>query len=70
MEAKSLSTTDYTSSSFWKGALPPYRERYEEESDISSHSFHSLESNGEQLNQRDSSTQMVISESLNQLNLT
>jgi hypothetical protein len=70
VEAKALSTTDYTSSSFWKGALPPYRERYEEESDISSHSFHSLESNGEQLHQQDSTTQMVISESLNQLNLT
>ena len=53
VEAKALSTTDYTSSSFWKGALHPYQ-RYEEESDISSHSFHSLESNGEQLNQQDS----------------
>jgi hypothetical protein len=52
-----------------KGTLPPYRERYDK-SDISSHSFHSLESNGEQLHQQDGSTQMVISESLNQLNLT
>jgi hypothetical protein len=70
VEAKSLSTTDYTSSSFWKGALPPYRERYDAHSEVSSHSFHSLESEGEQLNQQDSTTQMNISESLNQLNLT
>jgi len=25
-EAKTLSTDDYSSSSFWKGTLPPYRE--------------------------------------------
>ena len=39
-------------------------------SEVSSQSFHSLESEGEQLNQQDSSTQMIISESLNELNLT
>ena len=59
-----------TSSSFWKGALPPYRERYDAQSEVSSQSFHSSESNGELLYQQESSTQMAISESLNQLNLT
>ena len=44
-EKLSLSVSQYLSLDIWhkrmawKGALPPYRERYLEESDISSHSF-------------------------------
>jgi hypothetical protein len=40
-EARGLPTSDYTSSSFWKGALPPYRDNQPEssESPENSHSF-------------------------------
>jgi hypothetical protein len=47
-EARALPTSDYSSSSFWKGALPPYREReYESEPSESLSSFHSFEEEGE-----------------------
>jgi hypothetical protein len=44
-EAKALSTDDYSSSSFWKGILPPYRELIDidDNSLASRDSFHSIE---------------------------
>jgi hypothetical protein len=48
-EAKTLSTDDYSTSSFWKGALPPYRETIDNEDNsiASPDSFHSIEDDGE-----------------------
>ena len=68
-EAKALPISDYSSSSFWKGALPPYREQYEAQSELSSQSFHSLNSDEQPLYEHDSTTQMDLSTSLKQLNL-
>ena len=48
-EAKMLSTDNYSSSSFWKGALPPYRETIDNyyNSIASPDSFHSIEDYGD-----------------------
>ena len=44
-----LSTDDYSSSSFWKGTLPPYRENIDIDDNLiaSPNSFHSIEDDGE-----------------------
>ena len=44
-EARSLPTSDFTSSSFWKGSLPPYWESKNESAEPSESPFsiHSLE---------------------------
>ena len=67
-ESKQLPTSDYTSSSFWRGALPPYRENHpESEPRESPASFHSFEDD----NQDGSNfgSEMVLSTSLSNLNL-
>jgi hypothetical protein len=48
-EAKTLSTDDYSSSSFWKGTLPPYRETIDIDGNsiFSPDRFHSIEDDGE-----------------------
>jgi hypothetical protein len=48
-EAKTMSKDDYSSSSFWKGALPPYRETIDivDNSIASPESFYSIENGGE-----------------------
>jgi hypothetical protein len=48
-KAKTLPTDNYSSSSFWKGTLPPYRETIDtdDNSIASPNSFHSIEDDGE-----------------------
>jgi hypothetical protein len=48
-EAKTLSADDYSSSSFWKGTLLPYRETIDSDDNsiASPNSFHSIEDDGE-----------------------
>ena len=65
-EARGLPTSDYTSSSFWKGALPPYREN-QPESGESPASFHSFEDDTQDSVEYES--EMVISTSLSNLNI-
>jgi hypothetical protein len=47
-EAETLSTDNYSSSSFWKGTLPTYRETInsDDNSIASPDSFHSIEDEG------------------------
>lgn len=65
--AKMLPTSEYSSSSFWKGALPAYRETVGEldESEQALGSLESLESEEED----PQNVQMTISTSLAELNL-
>ena len=66
-EARSLPTSDFTSSSFWKGSLPPYRESQNESSEPSeSPSIHSLE---DYEVEAQVGGEMVISTSLANLNI-
>jgi hypothetical protein len=68
-EARSLPTSDFTSSSFWKGTLPPSREsQNESEPSESPSSFHSLEDDGED-EVAASGSEMVISTRLGNLNI-
>ena len=64
-EARSLPTSDFTSSSFWKGSLPPYRERSSEPIESPS-SIHSLEDDEVEAQV---GGEMVISTSLANLNI-
>ena len=67
-EAKKLSTADYSSSSFWKGTLPAYRETLtypeEEQSEANFRSVDSIENLS-----NPNGSQMAISVSLDHLNL-
>ena len=67
-EARSLPTSEFTSSSFWKGSLPPYRESQNESSEPSESpsSIHSLEDNEVEAQV---GGEMVISTSLANLNI-
>jgi hypothetical protein len=66
--AQMLPTSDYSSSSFWKGTLPAYHETVEESEQASIGSLDSFESDEEAIvNTPDQ--QMVISTSLGDLNL-
>jgi hypothetical protein len=68
--SKMLPTGDYSSSSFWKGTLPAYRERVGEldESEQALGSLESFESDEEPILNTQNS-QMIISTSLAELNL-
>jgi len=67
-EARSLPTSDFTSSLFWKGSLPPYRESQNESSEPteSPSSIHSLEDDKVEVQV---GGEMVISTSLANLNI-
>ena len=67
-EAKTLSTDDYSSSSIWKGTLPPYRETIDNDDNsiASRDSFHSIEDNGERDGTQDD---MILSNSIVNLNI-
>ena len=67
-EAITLSTDDYSSSSFWKGTLPPYRETSDndDKSIASRDSFHSIEDDGERYGTQDD---MILSNSIVNLNI-
>ena len=61
--AQMLPTSDYSSSSFWKGTLPAYRETVEESEQASIGSLDSFESD-EEANVKTHDQQMVITNSL------
>ena len=65
-EAKALSTEDYSSSSFWKGTLPPYRETiYNDDNSIASQdSFHSIEDDKETDGNQFTQDDMILSGSI------
>jgi hypothetical protein len=69
-EAKTLSTDDYSSSSFWKGILPPYRETIDidDNSIASPDSFHSIEDDGER-GGNPTQDEMILSDSIGNLNI-
>jgi len=66
-EAKPL----YSSSSFWKGALPPYRETIDHNynSIASPNSFHSIEDDGERDGNQSTQDDMILSNSIVNLNI-
>ena len=65
-EAKTLSTDDYSSSSFWEGTLPPYRETIDidDNSIASRDSFHSIEDDGERDGNQATQDDMIRSKSI------
>ncbi len=70
-EAKTLSTEDYSSSSFWKGTLPPYRETIDidDNSITSPDSFHSIEDDKETDGNQFTQDDMILSGSIVNLNI-
>ena len=68
---KSLSTDDYSSSSFWKGTLPPYRETIDNDynSIASPNSFHSIEDDGDRDGNQSTQDDMILSNSIVNLNI-
>jgi hypothetical protein len=70
-EAKTLSTDNYSSSSFWKGTLPPYREAIDidDNSIASPDSFHSIEDDGERDDNQSAQDDMILSGSIVNLNI-
>lgn len=70
-EAKTLSTDDYSSSSFWKGTLPPYRETIDNDDNsiASRDSFHSIEDDGERDGNQATQDDMILSDSIVNLNI-
>ena len=70
-EAKTLSTHNYSSSSFWKGTLPPYRESIDSDDNsiASRDSFHSIEDDGERNGNQATQDDMILSDSIVNLNI-
>ena len=70
VEAKTLSTDNYSSSSFWKGTLPRYRETIDigDNSIASPDSFHSIEDDGER-DDNPTQDEMILSNSIVNLNI-
>jgi hypothetical protein len=70
-EAKTLSTDNYSSSSFWKGALPPYRKTIDNDynSIASPVSFHSIEDDGDRDGNQSTQDDMILSNSIVNLNI-
>ena len=70
-EAKTLSTDDYSSSSFLKGTLPPYRETIDSDDNsiASPDSFHSIEDDGERDGNQSTRDDMILSGSIVNLNI-
>jgi len=70
-EAKTLSTDDYSSSSFWKGTLPPYRETIDNDDNsiASPDSFHSIDDDGERDGNQSTQDDMILSGSIVNLNI-
>jgi len=70
-EAKTLSTDDYSSSSFWKGTLPPYRETIDNDDNsiASRDSFHSIEDDKEMDGNQSTQDDMILSDSIVNLNI-
>jgi hypothetical protein len=70
-EAQTLSSDNYSSSFFWKGTLPPYHETIDvEDNTISStESYHSIEDDGESGGNQSTQDDMVLSNSIVNLNI-
>ena len=70
-EAKTLSTDNYSSSSFWKGTLPPYLELIDSDDNsiASPNSFHSIEDDGERDGNQATQDDMILSDSIVNLNI-
>ena len=68
---ETLSTDNYSSSSFWKGTLPSYREILDiyENSIASPDSFHSIEDDGERDGNQSTQDDMIQSDSIVNLNI-
>ena len=66
-----LSTDDYSSSSFWKGTLPPYRENIDNDDNsiASPDSFHSIEDDGERDGNQSIQDDMILSNGIVNLNI-
>ena len=62
---------NYSSSSFWKGTLPAYRETiYSDDNSIASpNSFHSIEDDGERDGNQSTQDGMILSKSIVNLNI-
>jgi hypothetical protein len=65
------STDDYSSSSFWKGTLPLYRETIDidDNSITAPDSFHSIEDDGERDDYQSTQDDMILSSSIVNLNI-
>lgn len=65
------STDNYSSSSFWKGTLPPYRETIDNDDNsiASRDSFHSIEDDGERDGNQATQDDMILSDSIVNLNI-
>ena len=70
-EAKTLPTDNYSSSSFWKGTLPPYRETIDSDDNsiASPNSFHSIEDDGERDGNQSTQDDMILSGRIVNLNI-
>jgi hypothetical protein len=70
-EAKTLSTDNYSSSSFWKGTLPPYRELIDNDDNsiASTDSFHSIEDDRKRDVNQSTQDNMILSGSIVNLNI-
>jgi len=70
-EAKTPSTDNYSSSSFWKGTLPPYRETIDIDGNsiASPDSFHSIEDDDEMGGNQSTQYDMFLSNSIVNLNI-
>ena len=65
-EAKTLPTDNYSSSSFWKGTLPPYSD---DNSIASPNSFHSIDDDEEREGNQSTQDDMILSNSIVNLNI-
>jgi hypothetical protein len=70
-EAKTLSTDDYSSSSFWTGTLPPYRETSDDDDNsiASRDSSYSIDDDGERDGNKATQDDMILSDSIVNLNI-
>ena len=70
-EAKALSADNVSSSSFWKGTLPPYRETIDNDDNsiASPNSFHSIEDDKETDGNQSTQDDMILSDSIVNLNI-
>jgi hypothetical protein len=70
-EAKTMSTDDYSSNSFWKGALSPYRETIDidDNSIASPDSFHSIDDDEEREGNQSTQDNMILPNSIVNLNI-
>ena len=71
-EAKTPSTDNYSSNSFWKGTLPPYRQTIDigDNSIASPDSFHSIEDDEVRGGNKSTQDEMILPNTIVNLNIT